>query len=81
MMKEHIEPWVARWLPLVLVIVGGVVWSVRLEGKIEHHHSLPYHAGTQSANNDLIAIKVELRWLREEMGEIKVIVEKLRETR
>tara|TARA_R110000824_G_scaffold19714_1_gene75756 strand:- start:772 stop:1014 length:243 start_codon:yes stop_codon:yes gene_type:complete len=78
-MKEHVEPWVARLMPLVLVLVAGVVWSVRLEGKIEHHHALPYHSGTQSAKDDLIAIKVELRWLREEMGEIKTTLEKLRE--
>ena len=72
------EPRVTRWLPLTLAIVGAIVWLVRLEGKIEHHHELPYHDGAKAAYDDLIAIKVELRYFREELGEIKRFMEKLR---
>ena len=75
------EPWVLKWLPLTLAIVGGLVWLVRLEGKIEQHSVLPYHDGAKDAYEDLIAIKVELRYFREELGEIKRFMEKTRETR
>ena len=36
-------------------------------------------AGAKSAYDDLIAIKVELRYFREELGEIKRFMEKLRD--
>ena len=63
--------WLLRHLPLLLVAVAGIAWGVRLEERLTHHLGLRYHEGMQDARDDLIEIKAELRYLREDVQEIK----------
>ena len=72
-MTAKLEPqnWLLKNLPLVLVCVTGVAWGVRLEERMSHHLALPYHDCMQQTRDDLIQIKAELRFLREDMTELK----------
>ena len=72
-MTAKLEPqnWLLKNLPLVLVCVTGVAWGVRLEARMSHHLALPYHDVMQQTRDDLIQIKAELRFLREDMTELK----------
>mgnify|MGYP001289449776 CR=1 FL=1 len=63
--------WLVRHLPLFMVAVAGIAWGVRLEERIRHHLALPYHDGMRQQRDDLIEIKAELRFLREDMTEVK----------
>ena len=63
--------WLIRHLPLLLVAVAGIAWGVRLEERLTPHLGLQYHEGMQDARDDLIEIKAELRYLREDVQEIK----------
>ncbi len=61
-----------RHLPIFMVAVAGIAWGVRLEERIQHHLRLPYHDGMRQQRDDLIEIKAELRYLREDVQELKV---------
>ena len=63
--------WLVRHLPLFMVAVAGIAWGVRLEERIKNHLALPYHDGMRQQRDDLIEIKAELRFLREDMTEVK----------
>ncbi len=55
----------------MLVAVAGIAWGVRLEERMSHHLTLPYHDGMRQQRDDLIEIKAELRFLREDVIEMK----------
>lgn len=63
--------WLAKHLPIILVAVAGIAWGVRLEERMSHHLTLPYHDGMRQQREDLIEIKAELRFLREDVLEMK----------
>ena len=63
--------WLAKHLPIILVAVAGIGWGVRLEERMSHHLTLPYHDGMRQQREDLIEIKAELRFLREDVLEMK----------
>ena len=63
--------WLARQLPILLVAIAGIAWGVRLEERSNHHISLPYHGGMTETRDSLIEIKSELRFLREDVQELK----------
>ena len=69
--KTEPQNWLLKNLPLVLVCVTGVAWGGRREERMSHHLALPYHDGMQQTRDDLIQIKAELRFLREDMTELK----------
>jgi hypothetical protein len=51
--------------------VAGLAWGVRLEERMSYHLIRPYHDGMQSSRDDLILIKAELRFIREDISELK----------
>jgi hypothetical protein len=57
--------------PLIAVAVAGLAWGVRLEERMSYHLIRPYHDGMQSSRDDLILIKAELRFIREDISELK----------
>ena len=63
--------WLARQLPILLVAIAGFAWGVRLEARSNHHIGLPYHGGMAETRDSLIEIKSELRFLREDVQELK----------
>ena len=63
--------WLIRHLPLVMVAVAGIAWGVRLEERIKNHLALPFHEGMNAQREDLIQIKTELRFLREDVAGLK----------
>ena len=63
--------WLLRHLPLLLVAVAGIAWGVRLEERLTHHLGLPYHGGMRETRDSLIESKAELRFLREDVQELK----------
>lgn len=63
--------WVARHLPILLVAIAGIGWGVRLEERSRNHIGLPYHNGMRETRDSLIEIKSELRFLREDVQELK----------
>ena len=48
-----------------------VAWGVRLEERLAYHLALPYHGQMQETRDDLVQIKTELKFLREDVQEIK----------
>ncbi len=70
-MREGVDGWLVRHLPILVVAAGGIVWGVRLEERMGHHLTQPYHGGMRETHDSLIEIKAELRFLREDVQEIK----------
>ena len=71
MPTELRQNWAMQNLPLVMVAVAGIAWGVRLEERMANHLSLPYHDGMRQQRDDLIEIKAELRFLREDVLELR----------
>ena len=71
MTDDQSRIWPAKHLPIILVAVAGIAWGVRLEESMSHHLALPYHDGMRQQREDLIEIKAELRFLREDVIEMK----------
>ena len=65
------DNWVLKHLPVILVAIAGIAWGVRLEERMTNHLGLPYHDGMRQQRDDLIEIKAELRFLREDVTEMK----------
>jgi hypothetical protein len=63
--------WLLKHWPLIAVAVAGLAWGVRLEERMSYHLIRPYHDGMQSSRDDLILIKAELRFIREDILELK----------
>jgi hypothetical protein len=63
--------WLLKHWPLIAVAVAGLAWGVRLEERMSYHLIRPYHDGMQSSRDDLILIKAELRFIREDISELK----------
>jgi len=70
-MPELRQTWAMQNLPLIMVAVAGIAWGVRLEERMANHLSLPYHDGMRQQRDDLIEIKAELRFLREDVLELR----------
>tara|TARA_R100000734_G_C3294299_1_gene85686 strand:+ start:254 stop:487 length:234 start_codon:yes stop_codon:yes gene_type:complete len=70
-MPELRQNWAMQNLPLIMVAVAGIAWGVRLEERMANHLSLPYHDGMRQQRDDLIEIKAELRFLREDVLELR----------
>ena len=68
------DSWVLKHLPVILVAIAGIAWGVRLEERMPNHLALPYHDGMRQQRDDLIEIKAELRFLREDVLELKKVV-------
>jgi len=66
--------WLVKHWPIILVAGTMVIWGVRLEERLAYHLGQPYHDGMRSALEDLIEIKAELRFLREDVQEVKAKV-------
>jgi len=71
MSEDQSRVWLVKNLPVILVAVAGIAWGVRLEERMSHHLTLPYHDGMRQQRDDLIEIKAELRFLREDVTEMK----------
>ena len=71
MSEEQSRVWLVKNLPIILVAVAGIAWGVRLEERMSHHLALPYHGGMRETRDSLIEIKAELRFLREDVQELK----------
>ena len=63
--------WLLKHWPLIAVAVAGLAWGVRLEERMSYHLIRPYHDGMQSSRDDLILIKAELHFIREDISELK----------
>jgi hypothetical protein len=63
--------WVLKQWPIIAIAATGLAWGARLEERTSSHLSRPYHDGMQSSRDDLIQIKAELRFLREDILELK----------
>ena len=68
------DSWVLKHLPVILVAIAGIAWGVRLEERMTNHLALTYHDGMRQQRDDLIEIKAELRFLREDVLELKKVV-------
>lgn len=68
------DNWLIKHLPVIVVASAGIAWGVRLEERMTNHLSLPYHDGMRQQRDDLIEIKAELRFLREDVLELKKVV-------
>tara|TARA_Y100000593_G_scaffold10276_2_gene18636 strand:+ start:2187 stop:2414 length:228 start_codon:yes stop_codon:yes gene_type:complete len=68
------DNWLLKHLPVMLVAIAGIGWGVRLEERMTNHLTLPYHDGMRQQRDDLIEIKAELRFLREDVLELKKVV-------
>ena len=71
MPSELRQTWAMQNLPLIMVAVAGIAWGARLEERMSHHLALPYHDGMRQQRDDLIEIKAELRFLREDVLELR----------
>ena len=60
--------------PVIVVAIAGLAWGVRLEERMTNHLALPYHDGMRQQRDTLIEIKAELRFLREDVIELKKVV-------
>lgn len=63
--------WVLKHWPIIAVAATGLAWGARSADRMTTHLSRPYHDGMQSSRDDLIQIKSELRFLREDISELK----------
>ena len=63
--------WVLKQWPIIAIAATGLAWGARLEERTSSHLSRPYHDGMQSSRDDLILIKAELRFIREDISELK----------
>jgi len=63
--------WLVKHWPIIAVAAAGLAWGVRLEEHLTNHLSRPYHDGMQESRDNLIQIKAELRFLREDISELK----------
>jgi len=70
-MRDVIDGWLVRHWPILVVAAGGVAWGVRLEERMGHHLTQPYHSEMRETRDSLIEIKAELRYLREDVLELK----------
>ena len=70
-MRDVIDGWLVRHWPTLVVAAGGVAWGVRLEERMGHHLTQPYHSEMRETRDSLIEIKAELRYLREDVLELK----------
>lgn len=70
-MREAGEGWLVRQWPILVVVAGGIAWGVRLEERLGNHLSQPYHSEMRETRDSLIEIKAELRYLREDVLELK----------
>jgi len=68
---EEKANWVVKHWPIILVAATMVAWGVRLEERLAYHVALPYHGQMQETRDDLVQIKTELKFLREDVQEIK----------
>mgnify|MGYP003681712785 FL=1 len=71
MPSELRQNWAMQYVPLAMVAVAGIAWGARLEERMSHHLALPYHDGMRQQRDDLIEIKAELRFLREDVLELR----------
>ncbi len=63
--------WIIKHWPIIALAATGLAWGARLEERTSTHLARPYHDGMQSSRDDLIQIKAELRFLREDILELK----------
>ena len=70
-MRDVIDGWLVRHWPILVVAAGGGAWGVRLEERMGHHLTQPYHSEMRETRDSLIEIKAELRYLREDVLELK----------
>tara|TARA_R110002020_G_scaffold1536_4_gene6917 strand:- start:1030 stop:1257 length:228 start_codon:yes stop_codon:yes gene_type:complete len=70
-MRDVIDGWLVRHWPILVVAAGGIAWGVRLEERMGHHLTQPYHSEMRETRDSLIEIKAELRYLREDVLELK----------
>jgi len=70
-MRDVIDGWLVRHWPILVVAAGGVAWGVRLEERMGHHLTQPDHSEMRETRDSLIEIKAELRYLREDVLELK----------
>ena len=70
-MRDVIDGWLVRHWPILVVAAGGVAWGVRLEERMGHHLTQPYHSEMRETRDSLIESKAELRYLREDVLELK----------
>jgi len=75
MSEEEKGGWLIRHLPILLVAIAGIGWGVRLEERLTNHLTLPYHGGMRETRDSLIEIKAELRYLREDVQELKAEIQ------
>lgn len=78
-MNEEKAGWVIRHWPILVLAGTMVAWGVRLEERLSNHLALPYHDGMRQQRDDLIEIKAELRFLREDVLEVRKKLESKRE--
>ena len=65
------DGWLVRHWPILVVAAGGIAWGVRIEERLGHHLAQPYHSEMRETRDSLIEIKAELRYLREDVLELK----------
>ena len=65
------DGWFVRHWPILVVAAGGIAWGVRIEERLGHHLTQPYHSEMRETRDSLIEIKAELRFLREDVLELK----------
>ena len=65
------DGWLVRHWPILVVAAGGIAWGVRIEERLGHHLTQPYHSEMRETRDSLIEIKAELRYLREDVLELK----------
>jgi hypothetical protein len=65
------DGWFVRHWPILVVAAGGIAWGVRIEERLGHHLAQPYHSEMRETRDSLIEIKAELRYLREDVLELK----------
>ena len=70
-MRDVIDGWLVRHWPIRGGAAGGIAWGVRLEERMGHHLTQPYHSEMRETRDSLIEIKAELRYLREDVLELK----------
>ena len=70
-MREGLDGWLVKHWPILVVAAGGIAWGVRLEERMAHHLTQPYHSEMRETRDSLIEIKAELRYLREDVLELK----------
>ena len=79
MSGEERVGWVLRNWPIIIVTGCGIAWGVRLEERLGNHLQLAYHDGMRQQRDELIEIKAELRFLREDVQELKKSLENSRQ--